>query len=165
MALNHRVLMAKHPRFDGEAYAPLSIFTNSLLEIRKPPDSEADWDPKLGVIPHKGELLWRGWAAITPNMDWRARDRRQAYTYLVTHAYRVQLHHIDENELVPRESWGDKSLRVDLHAGLLVKVVRHESDPTRTGLSLVVRNAITDSDWWQPTLLCDMNPADMKDNG
>ncbi len=162
MALNHSVLMAKHPRFDSEAYAPLSIFTNSIVEVMEPPRSEADWDPDKGVIPATPKVVWRGWAAVTPNVDWRARDRVEARTYVGLHAYRVQLWHIDQNELVPREDWGDREKRVFLKAGLWVRVVKHESDPTRTGLFLVVRNSITDSDWWQPTLLCDMNTYDLK---
>lgn len=156
-------LFRKHAAFDAVAYGALSIFANSLVEIYEPVSDEnrGEWSPETGWTEAERTPIYRGWAAITPNMDWRARDRRQAYDDAATHAYRVQLWHIDKNELVPREEWGDRSKRVSLMYGQLVKVVSHPSDPTREGMELVIRNATTDSDWWQPTILCDVNTGDL----
>lgn len=159
MALN-KVLYAKHPRFDSTAYAPLSIFVNSLVEIYpKQLNDGVTWTPDGGIVPAVVTPLWRGWAAVTPNKDWRARDRRWAYDDTATHAYRVQLHHVRKNLLVPQSEWSTAPL-VMFKEGQIVKVVRNDSDTTYEGLRLVVRNAITDSDKWQPTLLCDMSTED-----
>lgn len=161
MALNFSVLGAKHPRFDGMAYWPLSIFTNSVVEIYEPSSTYADWDPGTGIVESERKALYKGYAAVTPNMDWRARDRRSAYDDTATHAYRVQLWHIDKNMLVPQEQWGDRDLRFEPEYGQIVKVLEHNSDPKRVGMQFVVRNATSDSDWWQPTLLCDTDVGDL----
>lgn len=159
-----RTLFQKHRMFDSVAYAPLSIFANSLVEIYEPNAESAEWSPETGLVAAEQTPIWRGWAAVTPNMDWRSRDRRSAYDDTAVHSYRIQLWHIDKNLLVPKDEWGDKAKRVHLSYGQRVKVVKHESDPVREGLSLVVRNATTDSDWWQPTLLCDIDTGDMYGN-
>lgn len=154
-------LMHKHDRFDGAAYVPLSIFCNTMIEIFEPDPESNEWDIENGLVQGERKPVWRGWAAVTPNMDWRARDRRSSYDDTAIHAYRVQLWHIDKNLLLPREEWGEVSNRVDLMYGQIVKVVTHNSDPMREGMQLVVRNATTDSDWWQPTLLCDVDTGDL----
>ena len=159
MALN-KVLYAKHPRFDSAAYAPLSVLCNSLIEVYpKAGNNDATWTPEDGLVSSTAAPLWRGWAAVTPNKDWRARDRRWAYDDTAVHAYRVQLWHVRKNLLVPKEAWSTAPL-VRFKEGQVVKVTRNDSDPTYEGLRLVVRNAITDSDKWQPTLLCDMSTED-----
>lgn len=160
MALNTRLLWAKHPRFDSAAYSALSIFTNSIVEIRPPQTEREDWDPLTGFTPKEHAPVWRGWAAVTPNKDWRARNRRHSYDDTAVHSYRVQLHHIDQNLLVPRTQWGDRSKRIVPTHGWFVKVVQHETATQHNGLSLVVRVATRDSDWWQPTLLCDIDAGD-----
>ena len=30
---------------------------------------------------------------------------------------------------------------------------------------MVIRNPVTDSDWWQPTLLCDVSVNDLRGEG
>lgn len=165
MALNNSVLMAKHPRFDGAAYQPLSIFANSLVEIINKTEDDYEFDPIEGVKEVVIDPLWRGFAAVTPAIDWRARTRVLGMDDTAVHGYRVQLWHIDKNMLVPRDQWGDKSLRVTLRQGLTIRVVEHNSDPMNVGLRLVVRNAITDSDWWQPTMFCDVDTGDHKGVG
>ena len=160
MALNQSILWAKHPRFDGVAYSALSVFANSLVEIRPPKTERQEWDPNTGFSDLDYPPVWRGWAAVTPNKDWRARNRRHAYNDTAVHAYRVQLWHVDKNLLVPENQWGDVSKRIVVTHGWNVKVVQHETAPQHVGLSLTVRNAIRDSDWWQPTLLCDVDTED-----
>lgn len=147
--------------FIGAAYQPLGVFADALVEIYIPGDVGTQvMDPETGVISGGAEIpLWKGWAAVTPNMDWRARARRWAYEDTATHAYRVQLRHIDENMLVFEEDRGRPEKRVSFGEGLIVKILSNRADDTSVGLTLVVRNAITDNNKWQPTLLCDMSTA------
>ena len=76
------------------------------------------------------------------------------------HAYRVQLMHIDKNEMVEKDSWGDPELRVSFAEGMRVQIIDMPTDKRAEGLKLVVRNAMTDSLFWQPTLLCDIETGD-----
>lgn len=163
-------LAVKHPDFDSAAYTVLSHFCNSLIAIYPPhkgngEGDEDEWVPGTGVVHKKADPIWRGWAAITPNKDWRARNRRQSYEDTATHAYRVQLWHIDKNLLVPEEQWGDRTKRITLGFNQRLKVERHDSDPRLEGMALVIRNPVTDSDWWQPTLLCDVSINDLHGQG
>lgn len=163
-------LACKDPRFDGAAYDFLSLLCNSLIAIYPPAvgngEGEEDtWVPGTGVVKTPVDPIWRGWAAITPNKDWRARNRRQSYEDTATHAYRVQLWHIDKNLLVPEEQWGDRALRVALDFNQRLRVERHDSDPALVGMAMVIRNPVTDSDWWQPTLLCDVSINDLRGEG
>ena len=159
MALNSKVLMAKHQRFDSAAWYPLSVFANSLVEIYPQPNEGSTWGTG-GVQRPEKKPLWRGWAAVTPNKAWRARNRQSGDQFGGEHAYTVQLRHIDDNHLLPVEERGDPAKRVRLGQDLIVEVVEHNSDPTRRGMRMVVRVCVTDSDWWQPTMACDMDPKD-----
>lgn len=160
MALNTAVLGRKHPRFDSAAYTALGVLANSVIEIYEPVQDNDTWTEEHGHSPAPQKPIWRGYAVVTPNMDWRARDRRSAYDDTSVHAYRVQLEHIDKNFLVDGTHWGDKAYRVDIRYAMQVRLLEHNSDPTRVGLRLTVRNPTTDSDWWQPTLLCDIDLGD-----
>lgn len=154
------LLYAKDPRFDSQAFSVLSIFANSLIQVYpKTMGTEYTWDPKDGNGKDPVVPLWRGWATVTPNKDWRARDRRWAYEDTATHAYRVQLWHRKMNLLYPRDQWETAPLPL-FEYGQTVRVLEHPSDPTYVGLLLSVRNAVTDSDQWQPTLLCDVSTGD-----
>lgn len=168
MALSN--LAFKDPHFDSAAYDFLSLLCNSLVAIYPPAvgngEGEEDtWVPGTGVVKKKVDPIWRGWAAITPNKDWRARNRRQSYEDTATHAYRVQLWHIDKNLLVPAESWGDRTKRIRLDFNQRLRVERHDTDPQLEGMAMVIRNPVTDSDWWQPTLLCDVSVNDLRGEG
>ena len=145
--------------FIGAAYAPLGIFADALIEVLIPGDVGTEtMDPLTGVVTGGEPIpLWKGWASLTPNMDWRARARRWAFEDTATHAYRVQLRHTDENLLVFPEDRGRPELRVSFGEGLLVRVLYNRSDEKSEGLLLVIRNAITGNNKWQPTFLCDMN--------
>ena len=145
--------------FLGAAYAPLGIFADALVEVLIPGDPNKEvMDPNTGAITGGEPIaIWEGWGALTPNMDWRARSRRWAFEDTATHAYRVQLRHIDDNLLVFPEDRGRPEFRVSFGEGLLVRVLQNRSDEKSVGLLLVVRNAITDNNKWQPTLLCDIN--------
>ena len=160
MALNFDVLARKHPRFDSAAYGFLNVLANSKIEIYNPSQKRIEWSEETGETVNEPEPIWRGFAVVTPNMDWRARDRRVGDRDTANHAYRVQLVHIDKNELVPRDQQGLRDLRIVPAYGQIVKIVEHNSDPGRVGLTMVVRNPTTDSDWWQPTLLCDIDAGD-----
>lgn len=168
MALS--ALAYKDPRFDSAAYDFLSLLCNSLVAIYPPAvgngEGEEDaWVPGTGVVKKKVDPIWRGWAAITPNKDWRARNRRQSYEDTATHVYRVQLWHIDKNLLVPAEQWGDRTKRIRLDFNQRLRVERHDTDPQLEGMAMVIRNPVTDSDWWQPTLLCDVSVNDLRGEG
>jgi len=159
MALNGRDYAPM--RFMDVAYRPLGFFSTARVAVYKDSvDEIVDWDPETGNTRTPIDPVWVGWASLTPNKDWRARDRRWAYEDTATHAYRVQLWHIDKNELYPEDQWGDQSLRVKMGEGMMVKVLSLPADPRSVGLRLIVRNAVTDSSFWQPTLLCDVDTGD-----
>ena len=160
MALNTIALGRKHPRFDSAAYTVLGVLANSVIEVFDPVHDNDTWSEDTGLVEAPETPLWRGYAVVTPNMDWRARNRRTAYDDTAIHAYRIQVEHIDRNLLLEPWHWGDRSKRVDFRHGMRVRVVEHNSDPSRVGLRLVVRNPVTDSDWWQPTMLCDIDLGD-----
>ena len=154
------LLYAKDQRFDSAAFAPLSVLANTLIEIYpKGSVSQVTWTEEEGSVVVDPTPIWKGWAAITPNKDWRARDRRWTYVDTAVHAYRVQLWHRKMNLLYEKSEW-ETAETPQFKYGQIVKVLENASDPTYVGLQLVVRNAITDSDQWQPTLLCDMSTGD-----
>lgn len=144
--------------FLGVAHRPLELFCDSLVEIYPPEAAErAEWSPEKGLSHKDVPPVWRGWAAVTPNKDWRARLRTWGEAATGTHAYRVQLHHAGKNYLFPEEEWGQPGTELPLIGeGWLVKIVQMVGDPKYEGLRLVVRNAVMDNNKWQPTLLCDM---------
>lgn len=154
-------MLHKADRFDSIAYLPMTIFANTLVEIFEPTGSREDWSVEHGLVRKPVTPFWRGWAAVTPNQNWRARDRQSGFDYTAVHAYQVQLRHIDENELLPRSEWGKKDNRVVIVEGHIIRLVKHPSDPSREGMQLVVRNATTDSDWWQQTMICDVDAGDI----
>lgn len=160
MALS--VLHNKDPRFDSGAYWPLGLFCNCLVVVTEPPGTKSHEWTEDGPVDIPPKELWKGYAAVNPNIAWRARDRRSAYDDTAVHAYYVHLNHIDKNLLVPKEKWGDRSLRFVPGYGQIVRVIENNSDPRNAGLRLVVRNAPSDSDFWQPTLLCDIDVDDSK---
>lgn len=157
MALNNKVLLAKHPRFDSVPNDLLHVLANSLVEIYLPEQDNADWDPVLGTIKTPRHPVFRGWAVITPNKDWRARDRSTAGDDTAVHAYRVQLLNYRKNLLKQKAEWGDPSTWYRGSYGHEVQIIEHNTDPARVGMWLYVRNAVTDSDMWQATLLCDVD--------
>lgn len=150
-----------HPLFMDAAYYPLQLLANSRVSIYSYPDVvEYEWDPDAGLSSQPNKPVWRGWANVTPNVDWRARNREWGEEVTGVHAYRVQLMHIDKNELVEKDMWGDPSLRVSFAEGMRVQINDMPTDKRVEGLKLVVRNSITDSLFWQPTLLCDIETGD-----
>ena len=150
-----------HPLFMDAAYYPLQLLANSRVAVYKTPDvAEHDWDPDKGLSSTPNKPIWRGWANVTGNIDWRARNREWAGEVTGVHAYRVQLMHIDKNEMVAQDMWGDPSLRVSFAEGMRVQIIDMPTDKRVEGLKLVVRNAMTDSLFWQPTLLCDIETGD-----
>lgn len=150
-----------HPLFVTLAYYPLELLADSKISVYPTPDSvEHEWDPGHGLHNRENLPIWVGWANVTPNVDWRARNREWAGEVTGVHAYRVQLLHIDKNEIVNRHLWGEPGMRVSFAEGMRVVINESPADPRQNGLKLVVRNAVFDSLPWQPTLLCDFETGD-----
>lgn len=159
MALGSKMFM--DTRFLGLAYRPLELFCDAKVAVYPEDDTElVSWDPDTGLSSTPIEPVYVGWSSLTPNKDWRARNRVWGAEETSMHAYRVQLWHIDKNLLVPEEQWGDKSLRVKFGEGQRVEVLELTGDPRAVGMKLIVRNAVTDNNMWQPTLLCDIDTGD-----
>lgn len=150
-----------HPLFVTAAHYPLELLANSKISVYSTPYSvEHEWDPEHGLHNQENHPIWVGWANVTPNVDWRARNREWAGEVTGVHAYRVQLLHIDKNEIMNKHLWGDPEMRVSFGEGMRVVINESPADPRQNGLKLVVRNAVFDSLPWQPTLLCDFETGD-----
>lgn len=146
-----------HPLFMYASYYPLQLLANTKVSIFKTPDTVSyDWSDEAGLSLEYNDPVWKGWANITPNVDWRARNREWAGTVTGVHAYRVQLLHIDKNEVFNSDLWGNPDARVSFAEGMRVHVEEMPTDPKVAGLKLVVRNAQVDTLNWQVTLLCDV---------
>lgn len=146
-----------HPLFMYASYYPLQLLANTKVSIFKEQDAVSyDWSDEAGLSLEYNNPVWKGWANITPNVDWRARNREWAGTVTGIHAYRVQLLHIDKNEALSRDMWGRPDARVSFAEGMRVQVEEMPTDPRVAGLKLVVRNAQVDTLNWQVTLLCDV---------
>lgn len=165
MAIGSRMFLER--RFLGLAYRPMELFCDGMVEIYdKERTKKHVFNPHTGGVDAEPEKpVWVGYAAVTPNKDWRARDREWGEEITGIHAYRVQLNHIDKNLLVPEEQWGDPSLRVPMGEGMRVIVKDLPGDTRIKSLELTVRNAQTDNNMWQPTLLCDMETGDTQHAG
>lgn len=150
-----------HPLFLYASYYPLQLLANTKVSIYETPDTVSyDWTAEDGLSARDNRPVWQGWANITPNVDWRARNREWAGEVTGVHAYRVQLLHLDKNELVPQDLWGESSQRVSFAEGMRVQVDEMPTDTRVEGLKLVIRNAQIDTLNWQVTLLCDVETGD-----
>lgn len=150
-----------HPLFLYASYYPLQLLANTKVSIYETPDTVSyDWTAEDGLSAKDNRPVWQGWANITPNVDWRARNREWAGEVTGVHAYRVQLLHLDKNELVPQDLWGESSQRVSFAEGMRVQVDEMPTDTRVEGLKLVIRNAQIDTLNWQVTLLCDVETGD-----
>ena len=150
-----------HPLFLYASYYPLQLLANTKVSIYETPDTVSyDWTADNGLSAKDNHPVWKGWANITPNVDWRARNREWAGEVTGVHAYRVQLLHLDKNELVSHDLWGEPSVRVSFGEGMRLQVDEMPTDTRVEGLKLVVRNAQIDTLNWQVTLLCDVETGD-----
>lgn len=150
-----------HPLFLYASYYPLQLLANTKVSIYETPDTVSyDWTAEDGLSAKDNRPVWQGWANITPNVDWRARNREWAGEVTGVHAYRVQLLHLDKNELVPQDLWGESSQRVSFAEGMRVQIDEMPTDTRVEGLKLVIRNAQIDTLNWQVTLLCDVETGD-----
>ncbi len=150
-----------HPLFMYAAYYPLQLLANTKVSIYETTDTVSyDWTAEDGLSAKDNHPVWQGWANVTPNVDWRARNREWAGEVTGVHAYRVQLLHLDKNELVPQDLWGEPSQRVSFAEGMRVQIDEMPTDTRIEGLKLVVRNAQIDTLNWQVTLLCDVETGD-----
>lgn len=127
----------------------------ALIEVIRPSpeDAQPEWIDGDWVYPTP-TALWRGMARVTPNKDWRARNREWAMEQTAEHAVRVQLN-LAKNMLVPKSEWPAPA--VDIRHGDVVKVVDNPNDPILERYNLTVRNPIGATDNWHRTLLCDAN--------
>lgn len=156
--LNNRGIF--HPNFAYHPRLALSGSQQTLVEVFKPTGGTAKWVPGTGMENNTLEKVWRGYARVQPNIDWRARTREHGNEFNSTHAVRIQLS-IGRNLL-------GAVLDVD------GKVVTYGDDPTfakdfivmvvespvsgTQGLldkPFVVRNALTNDKAWLYNLLCD----------
>lgn len=150
-----------HPLFLYASYYPLQLLANTKVSIYETPDTVSyEWTAEDGLSAKDNHPVWQGWANITPNVDWRARNREWAGEVTGVHAYRVQLLHLDKNELVSQDLWGEPSVRVSFAEGMRVQVDEMPTDTRVEGLKLVIRNAQVDTLNWQVTLLCDVETGD-----
>lgn len=150
-----------HPLFLYASYYPLQLLANTKVSIYETPDTVSyDWTADNGLSAKDNHPVWSGWANITPNVDWRARNRKWAGEVTGVHAYRVQLLHLDKNEVVPEDLWGEPSVRASFGEGMRVQVDEAPTDTRIEGLKLVIRNAQIDTLNWQVTLLCDVETGD-----
>ncbi len=150
-----------HPLFMYASYYPLQLLANTKVSVYETLDTVSyDWTPESGLSASDNRPVWTGWANVTPNVDWRARNREWGGEVTGVHAYRVQLLHLDKNELVPQDLWGEPSVRVSFAEGMRVQVDEMPADTRVEGLKLVVRNAQVDTLNWQVTLLCDVETGD-----
>lgn len=150
-----------HPLFMYASYYPLQLLANTKVSIYETTDTVSyDWTAEDGLSAKDNHPVWQGWANVTPNVDWRARNREWAGEVTGVHAYRVQLLHLDKNELVPQDLWGEPSQRVSFAEGMRVQIDEMPTDTRVEGLKLVVRNAQVDTLNWQVTLLCDVETGD-----
>jgi hypothetical protein len=149
-----------HPLF---AYHPRNALAGSqqtLVEVRKPTGASAQWTPGVGMANTTLALVWRGYARVQPNIDWRARTRDHGNEFNATHAVRIQLG-IGKN-LVGATFDVDGSVLeygVDPEFAKDYVVTIVESNVTGTqglvGKDFVVRNALHNDQTWVYNLLCD----------
>lgn len=152
--LDPRFFRAGTPVFEGDMTALIEVIRSSP-EGSQPAWVEDETYEYGGYWQDHGALvLWRGMARVTPNKDWRARNRTWAMEQTAEHAVRIQMN-LYKNFLVPREEW--PAPPVDIWHGDIVKIVKNPNDPVLEKYSLAVRNAIGASDNWHRTLLCDAN--------
>lgn len=141
-------------------YGFLNAYSFGLVELYYPVEpNKVSWDADTGTVTGLPVACWKGRAIITPNKDWRARSKNSAYELTAEHAYRVQIGHLKKNLLVPRAQW-ETVAPIRIGNGVVVKVVENIADQRLVGVELVVRNATSGSDFWQPTLLCDVNTGE-----
>jgi hypothetical protein len=157
--LNHQgvfhPLFAYHPRITVEGSQ------QTLVEVYAPTGERAEWVPGAGMTDNTLELVWRGYARVQPNIDWRARPRDHGNEFDAVHAVRIQLG-------IGKNLYGAE---LDVDGGVvaygpdplfakdfIVKVI--EAPVTGTegllGRSFAVRNALTNDKTWQYNLLCDV---------
>lgn len=147
--------------FLATPYGFLNAYSFGLIELLPPvPVNSLEWDADTGKTATMPQPVWRGRAIITPNKDWRARSKNSGFELTAEHAYRVQIGHLKKNLLVPRAQWETKPV-VRIGNGVVVRVVENIADPRLVGIELIVRNATSGTDFWQPTLLCDVNTGEL----
>lgn len=149
-----------HPLF---AYHPRNALAGSqqtLVEVYKPTGGVSEWVPGVGMEDNTLALVWRGYARVQPNIDWRARVRDHGNEFNATHAVRIQLgigvnlHGATYDVDGKVTAYGaDPTFAKDF----VVRVVESEVTGTQ-GLmdkAFVVRNALTNDQTWLYNLLCD----------
>ena len=156
--LNNRGVF--HPLFAYHPRITVDGTQDTLVEVYAPTGKTAEWVPGQGMTDNTTALVWRGYARIQPNIDWRARPRDHGNEFDAIHAVRIQLG-IGKNLLgAVRDAEGKiVSYGADPHFAkdFVLRVVESPVSGTE-GLmdkAFVVRNALTNDKTWQYNLLCD----------
>lgn len=149
-----------HPLFAYHPRHALSGSQQTLVEVYAPTGGTAEWVPGQGMRDNTLELVWRGYARVQPNIDWRARTRDHGNEFNAIHAVRIQLSigqnlfgaiYDDEGNLI--EYGEDPVFAKDY----VVTVVESKVSGTQGLLdkAFTVRNALVNDQAWVYNLLCD----------
>ena len=149
-----------HPLF---AYHPRNALAGSqqtLVEVYAPTGGVAEWNPGVGMEDNTLALVWRGYARVQPNIDWRARTRDHGNEFNAIHAVRIQLgigKNLHGATLNPDGSVQTYGTDPTFAKDFVVKVVESPVSGTQGLLdkAFVVRNALTNDKAWLYNLLCD----------
>ena len=149
-----------HPLFAYHPRHALAGSQQTLVEVFAPTGGVAEWVPGTGMSDNTIELVWRGYARVQPNIDWRARTREHGNEFNAIHAVRIQLSigknlhgaTLDGNGKVL--TYGDDPT---FAKDFVVRVVESSVSGTQglIGKDFVVRNALTNDQTWLYNLLCD----------
>lgn len=149
-----------HPNFYYKPRPTVESAQLTLVEVWKPTGTFSGWEPGLGTTNPTYVRVWRGYARVQPNKDWRARPRNAALDFDATHAIRVQVG-IGKN-LVGATYGGDGKVLtygpdVEFAKDYRVNVVDTfvEGAQWLEGDEYYVREAKTSANLWTYNLLCD----------
>lgn len=149
-----------HPLFAYHPRAALAGSQQTLVEVYRPTGGVAEWTPGVGMANNTIELVWRGYARVQPNIDWRARTRDHGNEFNAIHAVRIQLS-IGKNLFGATLDTNGKvtayGVDPEFAKDFVVRVVESDVSGTQAllGKDFVVRNALTNDQAWLYNLLCD----------
>lgn len=149
-----------HPMFPYHPRSGLETSQMVLVEGYKPTGRTAEWVPGVGMNDETLELVWRGYARVQPDKDWRARAREQGNEFNAVQAVRVQIG-VDRNLLGAVTNEAGKITEygpiVVFAQDYVIRVTGARVTGTEAllGRDLAVRNALPSTHPWITNLLCD----------
>lgn len=149
-----------HPLFAYHPRHALAGSQQTLVEVYKPTGGVANWVPGVGMEDNTIALVWRGYARVQPNIDWRARTRDHGNEFNAIHAVRIQMS-IGRNLFGAIYDTNGKLIEYgedpEFAKDYVVRVVESKVSGTEAlvGKDFVVRNALTNDQAWLYNLLCD----------